>query len=203
MAVGRRAHGATVEPDRGRPSSHAVTEDSSGPVALCYDGSKHAAEAIDAAATLLRGATAVVVTVWTPVREALVAVSLGPAPAITDPGEGDERQRRAAQQLAEEGSRRATEAGLEARPLAVRGGTRVWEAIEATADELGAPLIVCGTRRTGPVSALLDTVPGALVNHAARAVMVIPSAAAAAERRRALRDEERSATAHAAPHLSR
>jgi nucleotide-binding universal stress UspA family protein len=177
-----------------------VTANASGPVVVCYDGSEHAAEAVDAAAALLRGATAVVVTVWTPIREALIGVSLGPAPTITDPAEADERQRRAAEQLAVEGARRATAAGLQARPLAVRGGTRVWAAIEATAEELGASLIVCGTRRTGPVSALLDTVPGALVNHAARGVMVIPSAAAAAERRRALHDEERAPTAHPALH---
>jgi nucleotide-binding universal stress UspA family protein len=179
-----------------------VTRHPSGPVVICYDGSKHAAEAIDAAAMVLRRATAVVVSVWTPVREALLAVSLGPAPAISDPADGDERQRRAAEELAAEGAQRATAAGLDARPLAVRGGARVWEAIEATAEKLGAPLIVCGTRRTGPVSALLDTVPGALVNHAARAVMVIPSAAAAAERRRALLEEHRSTRAPAASHRS-
>jgi nucleotide-binding universal stress UspA family protein len=151
---------------------------------ICYDGSRQAMGAIDFTASLLPGATALVVTAWTPILEAIMAVALGPAPPISDPVDADERQRRTAEQLAQDGAKRATRAGLRAEPLAVRAGGRVWEAIEKTARERGARLIVCGTRGTGAVSAVVDSVPGALVHRAARPVLVVPSAEAVADRLR-------------------
>jgi nucleotide-binding universal stress UspA family protein len=153
-------------------------------VVICYDGSKHAAEAVDFTASLLPGASALIVTAWTPVLQAVMAVTLGPAPAISDPGEADERQRQTAEQLALDGARRATRAGLQAEPLAVRAGGRVWEAIEKAARERHARLIVCGTRHSGTVSAVADTVSGALVRRAAEPVLVVPSSQAIAERLR-------------------
>jgi nucleotide-binding universal stress UspA family protein len=158
--------------------------DGDGPVLICYDGSKHAAQAIDFAASLLAGATVLIVTAWTPILEAVTAVTLGPAPPISDPVDADARQRRTAEQLAQDGARRAAQAGMRAQGIAVRASGRLWEAIERTAREHAALMIVCGTRSSGRVSAVVDTVPGALVHHAARPVLVVPSPQAIAERLR-------------------
>lgn len=157
--------------------------ETSGPAILCYDGSTHAAEAITVAGALMPGTPSIVLTVWTPIREAILAVSLGPAPAISDPVDADARQRRTAEDLAREGARRATEAGLRAEPLTARATERVWETIENVARERRSRLLVCGTRRTGVIGGRIDSVATALVNHARRPVMVVPSAAAAAGRR--------------------
>jgi nucleotide-binding universal stress UspA family protein len=153
-------------------------------VVICYDGSKHAAQAIDFAASLLPGATALVVTAWTPILQAVMAVTLGPAPPISDPVDADERQRRTAEQLAHDGARRATQAGMKAEAVAVRASGRIWEAIEKTARERNGRMIVCGTRKSGTMSAVVDTVSSALVHHAARPVLVVPSSQAVAERLR-------------------
>src|SRR4051794_23859694 len=109
-------------------------EPTAGPVIVCYDGSEAAEHGLAAAAELLRGAHAIVLTVWKPILETILAVSLGPAPAISDPAELDERQRRAADDLARSGARRAEAAGLRAEPLAVRAGGPIWEAIAKTAE---------------------------------------------------------------------
>jgi nucleotide-binding universal stress UspA family protein len=100
--------------------------------------------------------------------------------------EADERQRRAANDVARAGVRLASEAGLRAEPLAVRAAGPIWEAIEKTADERRARLIVCGSARSGLMSAVLDSVPAALAYCAARPVPAVPSREAAEERRRAL-----------------
>jgi nucleotide-binding universal stress UspA family protein len=71
----------------------------------------------------------------------------------------------------------------------VRASGRVWEAVEKVARERRARLIVCGTRRSGTVSAVVDTVSGALVHRAARPVLVVPSPEAVAERVREPVDE--------------
>jgi nucleotide-binding universal stress UspA family protein len=159
-------------------------DDDNAPVLICYDGSKHAAEAIDFAASLLPGARALVVTAWTPILEAITAVTLGPAPPISDPVDADARQQRTAEELAHDGARRADRAGMRAEGIAVRAAGRVWEAIERTARRHAARMIVCGTRGSGPVSAVVDTVSGALVHRAARPVLVVPSSQAVIDRLR-------------------
>jgi hypothetical protein len=46
-----------------------------GPVIICYDGSKYADAALDAAAKLLPGASVLVLTVWKPILQAILAGS--------------------------------------------------------------------------------------------------------------------------------
>jgi nucleotide-binding universal stress UspA family protein len=157
-----------------------------GPVVICYDGSDAATAALTTAAELLPGAPALVVTVWKPILDAILAVTLGPAPPISDVADADERQRRAAAQFAKDGARRASEAGLRAEPVTVKADDAIWEAIAKLADERDARLIVCGTARAGVKSAVLDTVPTALVHRASQPVMVVPSPKASGQRRRDL-----------------
>lgn len=167
---------------------------SSAPLLICYDGSPHAAEAISFAAALLPGAPAAVLTVWQPIIDAILAVSLGHAPPISDIPDVDDRQHEAAVEVAEEGTQRAREAGLDARPLTRKARGAVGTTIALVADEEQARLIVCATRHSGLTSTVLDTVPAALVHHATRPVTVVPSSAAVAERRHDLARERRSRT---------
>jgi nucleotide-binding universal stress UspA family protein len=154
-----------------------------GPVIICYDGSKKAAEALAYAASLLPGAPAVVVTVWKPIVEELLATA-GSAPPIGDPADANQRQRAAAKELARQGASSASQAGLAVDALVVETTGPIWEAIEEAAEQQDARLIVCGTDRSGLRTALPGSVAGALVDHASRPVLVRPSSAAAAERRR-------------------
>ena len=160
-----------------------TTEVPSGPVLICYDGSAKADEALAYAAALLTGSPAAVVTVWKPIVEERLATA-GAAPPIGDPVEANERQRRAAKELAQEGADKASEAGLSSDALVVETVGAIWEAIEETAERRDARLIVCGTDRSGLRTSLPGSVAAALVDHASRPVLVRPSSQAAAERRR-------------------
>jgi nucleotide-binding universal stress UspA family protein len=156
--------------------------DATSPVILCYDGSKEAADAIAYAGELLRGRPAIVVTAWRPVIEE--ALSTGMTRPTADPSEVNKREQESAAQTAARGARLASQAGFEARPLAVRADGPLWVAIELAAEDANANLIVCTTRRSGVTAALPGNLARALVNHASCPVLVVPSVKAAAERAR-------------------
>jgi nucleotide-binding universal stress UspA family protein len=150
-------------------------------VILCYDRSDAATDAVNYAAALLPGARALIVSVWKPVAEEALSPAAKPPP--TDTAAVNDESREAALQVARLGARRATAAGLDAEPVAVEVLGRTWEAIELLAEERDAQLIVCGTGRAGVKSLLPGDLPGALVDHASIAVLVVPSSKAAAGRR--------------------
>jgi nucleotide-binding universal stress UspA family protein len=156
------------------------------PLIICYDGTPPAVDAVAAAAALLPGARAIVVTAWKPILDTILAVVPGPAPPLTDLGDVDERQRRAAEDISSDGAKRAREAGLDAEPLALRTEDAIWQGIAELAESRDARLIVCGASRAGLRSALLDTIPTALIHRASRPVLVVPSSGASTERRREL-----------------
>jgi nucleotide-binding universal stress UspA family protein len=158
-----------------------------GSVILCYDGSKEAGEAVAHAAELLPGWPAIVVSVWKPIIEE--ALSTPMTPPVADPVDANERQRKSAEQIAGQGVRLASRAGLQAKPLVVEADGPLWEAIELVAEEHDAKVIVSGTRRSGVKAALPGNLASALVAHASRPVLVVPSAKAAAERERDVQDE--------------
>jgi nucleotide-binding universal stress UspA family protein len=164
---------------------HAGT--TTGPVILCYDGSKEAAEAIACAGELLAGRPALVVTAWKPIVEE--ALSPGMTPPVADPAEANKRQLAAAKRFAGQGTRLAADAGFDAEPLALRAEGPLWEAVEVVAEERDATVIVCGTRHSGVKAALPSNLASALVTHASRAVLVVPSAKAADERVRDVQEE--------------
>jgi nucleotide-binding universal stress UspA family protein len=138
---------------------------------------------VDYAAGLFEGNRALVITVWKPIVEEVLA-GAGAAPPIGDPTDANERQRTAAKELARDGANRAARAGLSADAMVVETTGSIWAAIEETAEEQDARLIVCGTDRSGLRIALPGSVATALVDHASRPVLVRPSSDAAAERRR-------------------
>jgi nucleotide-binding universal stress UspA family protein len=166
--------------------------DSPGPVILCYDGSKEADEAITYAGRLLAGSQAIVICAWREVIEE--SLSTGMTRPVADLVEANRRERETADRFAAQGVRLAEQAGLRAVPLVVVADRPLWETVELVAEEHEARLIVCGTDRSGMKAALPGNLATALVNHASRPLLVVPSARAAAQRVRDLM-EERSAHA--------
>jgi nucleotide-binding universal stress UspA family protein len=151
------------------------------PVIICYDGSSAAVEALDYAASLLPSAPAIVVTVWREITEEMAAT--GPAPLAGDPVEANEQARSTAKEAARDGAKRARAAGLDAEALVLHTHGPIWKAIEAVADDRDALLIVCGTDRSGIRTILPGDLATALVQHASRPMLVVPTRKAASERR--------------------
>jgi nucleotide-binding universal stress UspA family protein len=161
-------------------------------ILLAYDGSDNARAAIDHAARLMPGAEATVLTVWEPFFDALtrngsmagMGMSMAWGGTYADSEKMDAASQAAAQATATEGAERAVSAGLVARPLSkTRLGGNDY-AILAAAEEVGADVIVMGTRGLGGVkSFLLGSVSHGVVQHADRAVLVVPSTTLAEHRR--------------------
>jgi hypothetical protein len=89
-------------------------------VLLCYGGSADAKAAIDHAGALLKGSPAVVLSVWEPFIGVMTRAGLGMAYGALafDADEVDAASERGAAALAEEGTERAREVGLDAHPRA-------------------------------------------------------------------------------------
>jgi len=100
-----------------------------------------------------------------------------------DPQHMDEVAERAARDRAEQGVERARDAGLNPQPRTHARGATIAETILSEADDVGAEVIVLGTRGlTGVKSLLLGSVSHAVLQHADRPVMVVPWPEAAAKR---------------------
>ena len=158
-------------------------------ILMPYDGSADAQAAIDRLAHLMPGATVTVLTVWEPFMQAMARTSMGlgltGGYAMTDAESVDESICQAALETATDGTQRATAAGLVATPWIEARDGDVATAILGVADDIQADVIVMGTRGRGGAKAfLLGSVSRAVVEHADRAVLVVPSLELA-ERRRA------------------
>jgi nucleotide-binding universal stress UspA family protein len=163
-------------------------------VLICYDGSPDARAAIEQAAELLDAHPVVVLTVWEPFVEVLARTpsGFGLAGGMVQVDEIDEASEQSARQRAEEGAELARQAGLNAQARVCPQRTTVSAAILDAADEIGASAIVMGSRGlTGVKSLLLGSVSHAVIQHADRAVVVIPSPSVAAARERALHAHRR------------
>jgi nucleotide-binding universal stress UspA family protein len=156
-------------------------------ILIAYDGSPDSQAAIDRIAALLPGTRATVLTVWQPYVHVVADSGGGMGFAGYGPVDVeaiDNASTEAARATAEAGAARARQAGLEAEPVERGRATSVAEAILEAADELKADTIAVGTRgRTGLRSLLLGSVSHALLQHADRTVIVIPSEDVARERR--------------------
>ena len=155
-------------------------------ILLCYDGSEDAEAAAERVAKLFPGAPVTVLTVWQPYIEMLSQSGLGLAYAapVGDAEEVDATIERQARATAEEGAQRLTNAGMAAQPRTEARGISVAATILELAKEIDADTVVLGTRgRGGLKSLLLGSVSHAVVQHADRPVLVIPSPTVAQARR--------------------
>ena len=147
-------------------------------ILLCYDGSEDARAAIEHAGELLGGQPATVLTVWEPFMEVLARSSFGVGATVgmVNIDEIDAANRKGAESRAEEGAELARHAGLNAQPHTRTQVTSVAAAILDEASELEAAAIVVGSRGlTGVKSLLLGSVSHAVIQHADRTVIVVPS----------------------------
>jgi nucleotide-binding universal stress UspA family protein len=157
-------------------------------ILVSYDGSADAQAAIDRLAQLMPGAEATVLTVWEPFMNSLArSGSLGMGMAGTyayaDSEKIDEATRVSALASATDGAQRATAAGLVAQPRAESRNGGIANTILVAAAEVDADVVVMGTRGlSGVKSFLLGSVSHAVVQHADRAVLVVPSPALAERR---------------------
>lgn len=154
-------------------------------ILIAYDGSSDARSAIDHAGELFRGEPATVLTVWEPFIDVMArtGAGLGLAPGIVDFEEIDRSYERSAGERAAEGVERAQRAGLNPQPRTRTRQTTIADAILSEAHEVGARAIILGTRGlTGIKSLWLGSVSHAVLQHADRPVIVVPSAEVAHER---------------------
>jgi nucleotide-binding universal stress UspA family protein len=147
------------------------------PIVIGYDGSENAKAAVREAARLFPGRPAIVVSAWRSIAEVVPAALIAiPAEVAHDAQvKMDSAARDEAQALADSGAELATEAGLDARGVAVEARGALWPAIVAAADDNDAAAVVVGSRGLSRIkSALLGSVSAGVLHHSRRPVLVVP-----------------------------
>lgn len=157
-------------------------------ILVSYDGSDDAKAALDHAARLMPGADAVILTVWEPLLDTMLRTGFGLGAGVIgvpfDTTEFDEGTKESAEATAAEGAERATAAGLAASPRSATSAGGIATTILSVAADARADAIVMGTRGlAGVKSMLLGSVSHAVLQHADRAVLIVPSPSVAEHRR--------------------
>jgi len=155
----------------GGPCAGTIRPMDDAPILICYDGSKDAARAIEAAAKLFGPRRAVVLDVGDPITpaESLATISpVAPAAAFEALNTDD------AEQVAARGTELARSAGFEAEGRSIVDAP-TWEAITDVANQLDAAVIVLGSRGlTGLREAAEGSVSHMVAKHAGRPVLIVP-----------------------------
>jgi nucleotide-binding universal stress UspA family protein len=160
-------------------------------ILVCYDGSEDAQAATDQVIRLFPERPATVLTVTEPYAEALMNSELGLGSGFglgyergDEVAELDAQRLQRAKHTAEEGARRLRAAGISADSLVEQPNGSIAETVLAVAERAHAEAVVAGTRGRGKAkSALLGSVSHDLLQHADRAVVIVPPAAVARRRR--------------------
>jgi nucleotide-binding universal stress UspA family protein len=158
-------------------------------ILICYDGSADAQAAIQRAGLLMPGSDATVLVVWETIIETMTRNgSLGMGMGMGGAYDNDEIEasiKQAALDTAADGAQRAVDAGLVAQPRTANRDDEIAAVILAVAGDVDADVIVMGTRGLGGVkSMMLGSVSHAVLHHADRPVLVIPSPGLSEQRRR-------------------
>ncbi|MGA9859530.1 MAG: universal stress protein [Solirubrobacteraceae bacterium] len=154
-------------------------------ILIAYDGSADARSAIEHAGSLMPGQPAIVLSIWEPYSRVLAR---SPAPfgivaGVDDIASIDEAADETAVEQAEQGAALARSHGLDATPRTRAREDSVAEAILTEADRVNASAIVMGTRGLGSLGSLvMGSVSHAVLQHADRAVIVVPSPTVARQR---------------------
>ena len=152
-------------------------------ILIAYDGS--AQSAIDVAGELMDGEPTIVLSVWEPFIDVVARMGLGVGPGVIDFEALDNAYEESARERAAEGVQRAGRAGLNAEAHTRARQATIAATILAEAQEAGARAIVLGTRGlTGVKSLPLGSVSQAVLQHADRPVMVVPSSQVVHDRAR-------------------
>ncbi|MEV1171312.1 universal stress protein [Nonomuraea sp. NPDC049784] len=145
-------------------------------ILIAYDGSDDAKAAIAFAGEIMRGESAVVLTVWERMAMTSARASVGLMMTVDQLGEEDKAIEEAMVELAQRGANLARDAGLDAIPRCDVDSLAVWSTIVDVANEIDAKLIVTGTRGLGGVrSLLLGSTSDRVLHHARRPVLVVPA----------------------------
>jgi nucleotide-binding universal stress UspA family protein len=152
-------------------------------ILIGYDGSADARSAIESAGELLAGQPAAILSVWDGLTEVLIRTGAGFGADALDVGQLDATAEQAARDRAAEGVALARDAGLSADPRVCERTGSIWQTILDEADAVHASAIVLGSRGlSGLKSLLLGSVSHAVLQHADRPVIVVPSPAMAGRR---------------------
>jgi nucleotide-binding universal stress UspA family protein len=163
-------------------TTHEPQEDTT-VILIAYDGSADAQAAVERGAKLLRDGQAAILSVWEPIIDVLERTGSAFAIGDMDYQTVDRESEAQARKRAQEGARYAEQAGLKAQVEVRPRQDSVAGTILAAAADLDADAILIGTRGlTGVKSLLLGSVSHAVVQHADRAVIVVPSQELSAER---------------------
>jgi nucleotide-binding universal stress UspA family protein len=147
---------------------------------IAYDGSPSAATAVTAAASLFRDARVSVATVPSdPSVRAGTAVPVLPGTSPVAVQEAIDDLRAEATRQADETAAQAVEQartlGLAAEAVTVRPSAPAWAALLDAARQLGADLLICGTRGRGAFArALLGSTASSLLHNTDLPLLVVP-----------------------------
>jgi nucleotide-binding universal stress UspA family protein len=164
-------------------------------ILIGYDGSVDAQAAIDRVGLLMPGSEATVLVIWETILEAMsrsgaLGLGSGMLGVYSDDG-ADAAIEKAARDTAAEGVQRAVAAGLVAQPRIANRDGDIAGVILGVAAEVNADMIVLGTRGlSGVKSLMLGSVSHAVLHHADRPVLVVPSSELAEQRHRWAEDAQ-------------
>jgi nucleotide-binding universal stress UspA family protein len=139
------------------------------PILICYDGSPSSERGIAVAASLLPNRRAIILDVAPPLTVAESYAALGPIPA-----ELEDINLESAHERAEAGAAAARKAGLNAQAHA-EIGIPTWDGVVEVADDIGAAVIVIGSRGLSGARELLHgSLSHEVAEHAGRPVLIVP-----------------------------